>query len=115
MLFSIANCGPTCPDGKQSCGSAYDNDAGSSGTDDTTTCDQLTTLRACMDAFCASTSNPFCTCYKRGYDIDGSACTCKAFSPTQFCKEAAANGIDAASYDCAAASSSVATICVGVE
>ena len=125
FVLGVVSCGPTCPYGQQSCGSSNPSAgaastagaagaAGAGSSDiDPTTCDQLDALRACMDAFCASASNPFCTCYTRKYDISTS-CTCSKFNATAFCQQAAANGIKASDYNCASASSAVATVCVGV-
>jgi hypothetical protein len=117
FALSTASCGPTCSGGAQSCGTTNASTAGAAGsTEDTTTCDQLSALRACMDSFCATASNPFCTCYNRGHlDISVNPCSCIAFDSAKFCQQAADNGIDAASYDCSAATASVATICVAVQ
>jgi hypothetical protein len=116
LAIDVASCGPTCPT-LQSCGSAETSAAGAAGTagSSSVTCDQLTALRACLDSFCQpADKNPFCTCYTRGDDI-GSDCTCTTFDSASYCQQAAANGVDAESLDCSAASSSVATLCVGVQ
>ena len=130
-LFSSASCGPTCPGNEPNCGTSNPGAAGAGagtsnagaagggagGSDDAspTTCAPLTALRTCMDAFCAQASNPFCTCYKRGYDIRSDTCACSKFNAAAFCKQAADNGVDATTYDCSAATGSVATVCVGVQ
>lgn len=64
-----------------------------------------------MDAFCATAINPFCNCYKKTphFDISSASCQCITFDEQAFCDQAAA-----ASYDCSALTSSVASICVGV-
>src|SRR5947207_1158849 len=67
LAFSGASC-VTCPAGQQSCGNANaSGDAGSSGDDDQ--CALLTAMKTCMDAFCKTASNPYCTCYKLGKDL----------------------------------------------
>ena len=115
LAFSSASCGPTCPAGQQSCGTANASadDAGASASD-ATTCDLLTALKTCMKAFCATTTNPFCTCFNRGqrYDIDSSTCLCVEIDATAYCN--AHKGEDAESYDCAAQSSAVSSVCVPV-
>ena len=73
----------------------------------------MTALKKCMTAFCATASNPFCTCYKRGYDLNSATCKCVDFDP-EFCNRANENGIDGSSYDCAAASSGLSSYCVPV-
>jgi hypothetical protein len=67
-----------------------------------------------MDAFCKASTNPFCTCYNRGFDIGGD-CTCIPFDAQKFCDEAATSGADVAGYDCSSRTGAVATICVGVQ
>ena len=120
FALSTASCGPTCKNGAQSCGTQNGSAAGDSsttedaGTSNNATCAYLTTVRGCMDAFCGTTSNPFCTCYKRGYDIDQS-CNCVPFDAKKFCDQAAASGADSAGYDCSSRTGAVATICVGVQ
>jgi len=120
LIFALgsASCGPTCPAGQQSCGNSNasagsSGDAGATGST-SATCDLLTAVQSCMKAYCTSATNPFCSCWRRGYDITTNGCTCIAFDPKKFCDQAAANGTDATTYDCAAASSGVASICVGV-
>jgi len=113
LAFSSANCGPMCPAGQQSCGNSNasagsSNDAGSAGS-----CGLMTALKKCMTAFCATASNPFCTCYKRGYDLNSATCKCVDFDP-EFCTRANENGIDGSSYDCAAESSRISSYCVPV-
>lgn len=116
-VLSTASCGPTCPTSEPNCGTANGANAGTAGSSEVepTTCAQLTAVRKCMDAFCASATNPFCTCYKLGFDIRSDTCVCSTFNAAAFCKQADQNGVVAANYDCAAASGSVATICVGVK
>lgn len=113
-LFSSASC-ITCPAGQQSCGNSNPGasaaDGGASDSD-TATCDYLTAMRSCMTAFCKTTSNPFCTCYKRGYDLTTNGCVCVPFDAEKFCDNAA--GLSADAYDCAAASSGVSSYCVPV-
>ena len=97
-------------------GSADCASAGSAGAP--TTCDQLTALQACFTAFCQAdgAGSPFCTCFKRGYDLGAApGCLCVPFNATAFCQQAAASGVDSSSLDCSAATSSVATQCVGVQ
>lgn len=112
MALGSANC-VTCPAGQQSCGDAGVGAAGSPDSDNTT-CELLTQMRTCMDAFCKTTSNPFCTCYKRGTDLTTNGCKCIDFNAKRFCDQAEANGVDPSNYDCAAATSGVASYCVGV-
>jgi hypothetical protein len=121
LALYTSSCGPTCPN-LQPCGttSGATGDAGSSsagGTStDTTTCDQLTALQTCLTAYCKIADNPFCDCYKRGFDLGPSpACACVAFSPTEYCQEAAAQSIDAANFDCSATTGGIASLCVGVQ
>ena len=114
LVLSSASCGPTCPAGQQSCGNSNpspNGDAGASGYDGAT-CGLLTALKKCMTSFCATTSNPFCTCYKRGYDLTTNGCVCIDFDAQEFCDQAGGN--DGSSYDCGAASSGVSTYCVPV-
>ncbi len=124
LAFSSASCGPTCPAGQQSCGTVYPNagssaqgGAGSSGNGGNGTggsggCALLTAFKSCMKAYCASATNPFCTCYKRGFDLSTATCLCIDFDPEPFCGDG--NGNDASNYDCAADSSRVSSICVPV-
>ena len=116
LALSSASCGDTCPAGQQSCGNANPgpNSAGATSTDEAS-CDLLKAFRSCMTAFCKTTSNPFCTCYKRGFDIATGGCKCIDFDTESFCDQAKANAVDATSYDCAADSSRVSTICVPVK
>ncbi|HEY0463904.1 MAG TPA: hypothetical protein VGC79_06830 [Polyangiaceae bacterium] len=111
LAFSSASCGPTCPAGQQSCGNsnAGNVDAGSPAS-----CEVLTAMRSCMDKFCKQASNPFCTCYTRGYTLTIDGCTCVDFDTKKFCANAEANGLDADSYDCAADSSAISSYCVPV-
>ena len=74
----------------------------------------MTALKKCMTAFCATATNPFCTCYKRGYDLTTNGCKCIDFNAQKFCDDAEDNGANASTYDCAAASSGVSSYCVGV-
>lgn len=118
LALSGASCGPTCPAGQQSCGNSNasaggSGDAGASGYDGDT-CGLLTALKKCMTAYCATASNPFCNCYKRGYDLTTSGCVCIDFDAKKFCDQAEASGNDGSGYDCAAASSGVSTYCVPV-
>ncbi len=115
FALSSASCGPTCPAGQQSCGNANPSPAaGSTGDDAGATCGLLTKFKRCMTAYCATASNPFCMCYKRGYDIAiiPTGCKCVDFDPQQFCDDA--NNSDGSSYDCAADSSRISTYCVPV-
>ena len=114
LALSSANCGPMCPAGQQSCGNSNASVAGSSGADaGSSTCGLMTALKKCMTAFCATATNPFCTCYKRGYDLNGVTCKCVDFDP-ELCKRAEANGSDGSDYDCAAESSRISSYCVPV-
>gem|GEM_PF-1078197 len=118
LALASASCGPTCPAGQQSCGTSNPGVAGGggdAGASSGSTCDLLTAVRSCMDAYCATATNPFCTCYKRGYDITTNGCKCVDFDPKKFCDQADFNGTDPTTYDCAAASSGVSSICVGVK
>ncbi len=119
LLLSLAldgvGCGHTCPTpqpcGEPSPGTGVSGDAGGGNT----SCEQLTALQDCLDSFCQpSDKNPFCTCYKRGYDL-GTDCKCTKFDPANYCRQASDNGIDAAAFDCSSATSSVASLCVGVQ
>ncbi|HKO46465.1 MAG TPA: hypothetical protein VJV79_02000 [Polyangiaceae bacterium] len=113
LALSSASCG-TCPDGQQSCGTANNgaNIAGASSSE--APCELWTAFRTCMTSYCKTASNPFCTCYKRGFDISPASCGCIDFEPAKLCAQAAANGVDAKSYSCATDSSRVSTICVSV-
>ena len=118
LSLSSASCG-TCPAGQQSCGTANASPtAGAAGSDSAATCDLLTALHKCMTAFCASASNPFCTCYKRHddsgnpFDIDTASCNCVEIDEQQFCQNN--KGASAESYDCAAESSRLSSVCVPV-
>ena len=112
LALSSASC-VTCPAGQQSCGTSNPGgDAGASSSDDDVTCDWLTAMRSCMDSFCKTAQNPFCTCYKRGFDLATDGCKCVDFDAKKMCEQA--EGLDAATYDCAAASSGVSSYCVGV-
>ena len=117
LVLDTASCGPTCAAGQTSCGSSNPGaDAGASGDPNPTTCPELTALRDCMDAFCKTADNPFCTCWKRGYDINLSDCpSCSTFDSAEYCLEAKNNGADAASFDCSASSDAVSSLCVGVQ
>jgi hypothetical protein len=117
LVLDITSCGPTCAAGQTSCGTASSSgDAGANGDPHPTTCDQLTALHTCLDVYCKGADNPFCTCWKRGYDIDLLNCpSCKTFDSGEYCLEAKNNGIDAASLDCSAASDAVSSQCVGVQ
>ena|SRR6478735_6985715 len=114
IALSSTSC-VTCPDGQQSCGTsnAGPADAGSSGNDEAK-CDLLTAMQSCLDAFCKTTTNPFCTCYKRHYFLSTATCKCVDFDAKKFCDQAEDNGVDATTYDCAADSSAVSSYCVGV-
>ena len=113
LALSSTNC-TTCPAGQQSCGNANPGSAGADGDDDAQ-CPLLTAMRSCMDAYCKTASNPFCTCYKRGFDLTTNGCKCIDFDAQKFCENAEENGVDASAYDCAAASSGVSSYCVGVQ
>jgi hypothetical protein len=116
IALGSASCGPTCP-GQQSCGTTSGSSAGaagSAGSSSSATCAYLTTVQNCLDAFCKTTSNPFCTCYTRGFDLGGD-CTCIPFDPQKFCDQAAASGEDSVGYDCSSRTGAVATICVAVQ
>jgi hypothetical protein len=115
VAIGSASCGETCPPENPNCGNANPSsgDAGATGSEQPK-CDLLTALRSCMDAFCKTASNPFCTCYKRGFDLTTDGCKCIDFDAKTFCDRAEANAIDAKTYDCAAASSGVSSYCVPV-
>jgi hypothetical protein len=116
LALNTASCGPTCPN-LQSCNTATGSaDAGTSSGGGAT-CPQLTAQNDCLTSFCQTADNPFCTCYKRGFDL-AADCTCTPFDPANsatLCQEESDQGIDAASYDCSAASSAVGSLCVGVQ
>jgi hypothetical protein len=119
LALGGASCGPTCPAGQQSCGNSdasagSSSDAGGTGYN-ADTCGLLTAMKKCMTAYCATASNPFCTCYKRGYDLTTSGCVCVDFDAKKFCDQAEAAGNDGRAYDCGAASSGVSSYCVGVK
>jgi hypothetical protein len=113
LALDTASCGPTCGT-LLSCGtSSGTGDAGANGS--ATTCPQLTAQQDCLTAFCQTADNPFCTCYKRGFDL-AADCTCTAFdaaASASFCQQNADN--DAASFDCSAATGAVAPLCVNVQ
>lgn len=114
--LATASCGPTCPGNNPNCGlpnSATAGAAGAAGATSTASCDQLTQLRSCMSAFCATAdlSNPFCKCYKNGFDLSTASCSCVAFDAQKFCTDQAESGV---SYDCSSATGAVGTACVGV-
>jgi hypothetical protein len=114
FALNSASC-VTCPKGQSSCGDAgvASGDAGATGFD-AVECPLLTAMRSCMDSFCKTTTNPFCTCYKRGFDLTTNGCKCIDFDAQKFCDNAENNGVDASAYDCGAASSGVSSYCVGV-
>jgi len=119
LASSSASCGPTCPADQPNCGTSNpgssagsSGDAGAAGS---ATCGQLTAMKSCMTAFCAGASNPYCTCYKRGFDLSIDGCKCIDFDAKSFCELAKANGADGSKYDCGAASSGVSSYCVGVK
>ena len=121
LALASASCsGPTCPAGQQSCGTQNGSsagaggDAGAPGNPNSETCPELQAVKNCMDAFCQLTTNPFCTCFKRGLDL-GANCMCKTFNAAKFCADAQAAGVDPANYDCPSATSAVATMCIGVQ
>jgi hypothetical protein len=109
-----AGCGPTCPANEPNCGTSNGSIAGAAGTSSSGSgsCAALTALKSCMDGFCATQTNPFCTCYKRKLDLSTASCLCVDFDPKRFCDDQAASGI---TYDCSAATGAVATACVGVQ
>jgi hypothetical protein len=116
--LSAASCGPTCPGNEPNCGTANASTAGAAGAagaESTASCTQLTSLKTCMKAFCASAplTNPFCNCYKKGFDLDVANCpACVDFDAKKFCDDQKASG---ASYDCSSATGAIGTACVGVE
>ncbi|MEI9940260.1 MAG: hypothetical protein WDO69_23830 [Pseudomonadota bacterium] len=112
FALALSNCGPTCPPGEQNC-TTSNASAGAGGDAGATTCDLLTAVQSCMSAYCATTSNPFCTCFQRKYDIDTTSCMCIPLDAKSICDQES-RGVDAASYDCAAESSRVSSICVTV-
>jgi hypothetical protein len=71
----------------------------------------LTALKKCMTAYCASASNPFCTCYRRNYDLTTNGCVCIDFDAKAYCDRYPGDG---RSYDCAAHSSAISSYCVPV-
>ncbi len=118
LVLDTAGCGPTCKAGEASCSTnnGSSGDAGANSDPTPTTCAELTALKSCMDAYCKTADNPFCTCWKRGYDLNLNACpTCSTFDSAEYCAEAARVGADPASFDCAASSDSVKSLCVGVQ
>ncbi|MEO7032522.1 MAG: hypothetical protein ABI548_01720 [Polyangiaceae bacterium] len=118
LALDTASCGPTCKAGEASCGSANGSSAAAgAGSDPTpTTCDELTALRQCMDAFCKTESNPFCTCWTRGYEINVNDCpSCMTFDSAGYCLNAKNAGADPASFDCSAATGQVSPLCVPVQ
>jgi hypothetical protein len=113
LAVDVASCGPTCPTLEACSSTTASSTAGTAGSS-STTCDQLTALQACFTSFCQSADNPFCTCFKRGYDL-GSDCSCTTFDAAAYCQQAADNGLDASAYDCSAATGSVGSLCVVVQ
>jgi len=116
LAVASAACGPTCPDGQQSCGTPATGSAGSAGaTSSSSECAALTSLRACLDAFCATADNPTCSCYKRSgpaSQLNTGTCRCEAFDAQTFCAQATVNGIT--SYDCQLTAAALATACIPV-
>ena len=114
VLLVNASCSDICGSAAE-CGDENANAGAAGSGGGATTCPQLTALTDCLEAFCASAQNPFCTCYTQKKDLS-SACTCVpvTLDPEDYCKAAAANGYDAASFDCAAATDGVKTMCIGV-
>jgi len=112
FALSSASCGPTCPAGQQSCGNSNPSAAAGSASDAGATCGLLTKFNRCMTAYCATASNPFCKCYKRGFDITTAGCVCIDFDPQQFCDNA--YDPDGTAYDCATDTSRISTFCVPV-
>ena len=72
----------------------------------------LSALKKCMTAYCATASNPFCTCYKRNYDLTTNVCVCVDFDAKAYCESY--EGYDGTGYDCGANSSRVSSYCVPV-
>ena len=117
LALDTASCGPTCKAGEASCGSTNGSgDAGDSSDPTPTTCAELTALKACLDAFCKTDSNPFCTCWTRGYDINVNDCpSCMPLDSAEYCLKAKNAGEDPASFDCSAAIGQVSPLCVPVQ
>ena len=110
LALDTASCGPTCKPGEASCGTDGTSDAGTV----TSTCPQLDAIHACLDVYCKTASNPFCTCWSKGYDLDLTNCpACISINASAFCAQS--TDLDAASYDCSAGSDMVSSECVGVQ
>ncbi len=111
--LGTAGCGATCPASDPNCGSPNSSNAGTAGAAGSSSCDALTTLRSCFTAYCATTTNPFCNCYKKGFDLSTTDCpACITFDAAKFCADQAASGV---TFDCSAATGAVGTACVGVQ
>jgi hypothetical protein len=116
--LGTASCGPTCPASEPNCGTgtygSIAGAAGAAGASSSATCDALTALKSCMSSFCATAAltNPFCKCYKNGFDLSTASCLCVDFSPKKFCDDQAASGV---TFDCSSQVGAVGTACVGVE
>src|SRR3954471_12025666 len=114
------SCGTTCPGKEPNCGTTNGSSGGSiagaggaAGASSTASCSQLTAFRSCMNAFCATATNPFCTCYTRGMlDLDPTTCLCVPFDAQSFC---ALQPQPAGTYNCSIPTSAVATTCIGVQ
>ncbi len=117
-----AGAGGTSGTGGTDCSSASAGSAGAPAT-----CDQLTALNACLSAFCKAdgAGTPFCGCFLKGYDLSPAGgtpdCACiafdtpGAFSPSAYCAQAAAVGAMPSDIDCAATTSPLVSMCVGVQ
>lgn len=115
--LGTTSCGPTCPANEPNCGTANSSTAGAAGAagaQSTASCSQLSALKSCMNAFCAAAplTNPFCKCFKVGYDLSFWSCSCVEFDAKAFCDTQANSGV---SYDCSSATGAIGTACVGVE
>ena len=84
----------------------------------------LTALNACLSAFCKAdgAQTPFCSCYLKGYDLRAAPkCDCAAFntpetfSPANYCAQAEAVGASPSDLDCAATTSPLTSMCIGVQ
>lgn len=118
LLLASASCSDVCPSGQTSCGDE-NAAAGAAGSSSAVTCPLLTARNDCVKSFCASASNPFCSCYLQKpipKMLDLTTCTCvkDTFSPAEYCRNAEVLGLDAGSFDCAAETDGVKTACIGV-
>ncbi len=115
LLLVNASCTGLCGLGAD-CGTENASDGAAGAAGSAATCPQLEALTDCLDAFCASAQNPFCTCYNQDRDLSASCkCVPVTLDPEDYCKAAIANGVDASAFNCTAATEGVKTMCLPVQ